>query len=87
MVKYLARSCPRCRGYLGIVLRKPGRNIALQAINGHCLECGYRLAWILVRGRRVAGSVLLVVHHAKMQSVIILVFTALASSFLVAQPI
>src|SRR5262249_51628261 len=26
MAKYLARSCPRCAGYLGIIMRKPARN-------------------------------------------------------------
>lgn len=52
MAKYLTRSCPRCNGYLGIVLRQPARNTLVQAINGQCLECGYGLAaWILVRGK------------------------------------
>jgi hypothetical protein len=37
-------------------LRKPTSTL-LQAINGHCLECGYRLAWILVRGKRLARRV------------------------------
>jgi hypothetical protein len=31
--KYVARTCPRCGGYLGIVLRVPGGNTPLQAIN------------------------------------------------------
>jgi hypothetical protein len=57
MAKYLSRSCPRCNGYVGIVLREPGRNTALQAVNGHCLGCGYRLAWIVIRGRRSLLSV------------------------------
>jgi len=52
MAKYLARSCPRCNGYLGIVLREPGRNVPLQAVNGHCLGCGYRIWWIVIRGRQ-----------------------------------
>src|SRR5262245_4483906 len=66
MVKYLARSCPRCSGYLGIVMRKPTRNISLQAINGRCLMCGYRLAWILVQGRKSAlGLPHLVVHYTR----------------------
>jgi len=52
MAKYLARSCPRCNDYLGIVMRKPARNSPLQAINGRCLMCGYRLAWLVVRGRK-----------------------------------
>jgi len=50
MARYLARSCPRRNGYLGIVLREPGRNVPLQAVNGHCLGCGYRMSWIVVRG-------------------------------------
>src|SRR5262249_39270099 len=37
MAKYLARSCPRCNDYLGIVMRKPIRNSPVQAINGRCL--------------------------------------------------
>jgi len=51
MARYLCRDCPRCDGYLGIVLREPGRNTPLQAVNGHCLQCGYRLAWIVIRGK------------------------------------
>jgi hypothetical protein len=56
MPKYLARSCPRCSGYLGIVLRERRRNTPLRAINGRCVECGYRLAWIL-RGKELARRV------------------------------
>jgi hypothetical protein len=37
MAKDLARNCPRCAGYLGIVLREPGRNTPAHAVNGHCL--------------------------------------------------
>lgn len=51
MVRYLYRSCPRCNGYLGIVLREPGRNVPLQAVNGHCLGCGYRMSWIVIQGK------------------------------------
>ena len=47
MAKYLARSCPRCNCYVGIVMRDPGRNVPLQAVNGHCLGCGYRMSWIV----------------------------------------
>ena len=46
VAKYLQRSCPKCSGYLGIV-------IPVQAINGRCLKCGYRLAWVLVLGNRL----------------------------------
>jgi hypothetical protein len=26
MAKYFTRTCPRCTGYIGVVLREPGRN-------------------------------------------------------------
>jgi hypothetical protein len=47
MATYLARTCPRCNGYLGIVLREAGRNVPIRAVNGHCFTCDYRLAWDL----------------------------------------
>src|SRR5882724_7000464 len=49
---HLRASGARCNGHLGIVLHEPCRNVPLQAVNGHCLGCGYRLAWILIRGKR-----------------------------------
>jgi hypothetical protein len=51
--KYLARNCPRCHGYLGVALGKQRRNARVQAVNGHCARCGYRLAWLLFRGRQL----------------------------------
>jgi hypothetical protein len=56
MATYLARQCPRCNGYLGIVLREPGRNMPVRAVNGHCLKCGYRLAWIVIEVNRLPGN-------------------------------
>ena len=53
MAKFLARSCPRCSGYLAIVLPESKRNIPLQAINGRCLQGNHRLAWILIRGKEL----------------------------------
>jgi hypothetical protein len=47
MAKYLAQTYPRCNGYVGIIMRDPGRNVPLQAVNGHCLDCGYRMSWIV----------------------------------------
>ena len=52
MARFLARECPRRKGYVGIIVREPGRNVPLQAVNGHCLRCSYRMAWIVIRGRR-----------------------------------
>jgi len=51
MIRYLARSCPRCNGYVSITLREPGRNIRAQAVNGHCSRCTFRMAWIVIRGK------------------------------------
>jgi hypothetical protein len=53
MAKYLYRSCPRCNGYVGIVMRQPERDMPLQAVNGRCVRCRYRFAWIVIRGGRV----------------------------------
>src|ERR671915_565707 len=53
MAKYLYRSCPRCNGHVVIVIRDAGRNTPLQAVNGHCLRCSYRLAWIVIRGELI----------------------------------
>jgi hypothetical protein len=50
MARYLFRNCPRCAGYIGIVLRDP--QPACPGRNGHCLNCDYRLAWIVIRGGR-----------------------------------
>jgi C4-type Zn-finger protein len=52
MAKYFARSCPRCNGYVEIVMREPDRYMVRKAVNGHCVRCAYRLAWILIRGGR-----------------------------------
>jgi hypothetical protein len=52
MAKYLCRSCPECNGCLGIVVPEPKVKPPLQAINGRCLKCGYRLAWLMIRGKR-----------------------------------
>jgi hypothetical protein len=54
MAKYLKRSCPKCGDYLGIVVPERKPEVPVQAINGHCFKCGYRLAWILIAGKRSA---------------------------------
>jgi hypothetical protein len=52
MAKYFARSCPRCNGYVEIIMREPERYMPLKAVNGRCVRCAYRLAWIVIRGGR-----------------------------------
>jgi hypothetical protein len=44
---------PMCNGYLGIVVPELKAKTPVQAINGRCLKCGYRLAALLVLGKRL----------------------------------
>jgi ribosomal protein S27AE len=47
MAKYLARSCPKCRSNLGIIIaERTEENV--QAIRGQCAMCGYEIAWALI---------------------------------------
>jgi len=52
MPRYLARACPRCDGYVGIVIREPEHNLTLQAVNGRYTRCCYRMAQSVIRGKR-----------------------------------
>ena len=56
MAKYPQRSCPKCNGHLGIVVPERKAELPVQPINGRCLKCGYRLAWVLVRGKNGSGT-------------------------------
>jgi hypothetical protein len=58
MAKYLQRSCPKCNGYLGIVVPELRAKMPVQAINGRCVKCGYRLAWVLVLGNGLLAYLL-----------------------------
>jgi len=56
MARYLARACPRSDGYVGIIIREAGRNVGLQAVNGHCTQCRYRMDWFVIRGKASSGD-------------------------------
>ena len=47
----MARSCPRCRNYFGVVIGEPEGRRNIQLIYGRCAECGYEIAWALISGR------------------------------------
>ena len=51
MDRYLLRDCPRCRGFMGVIVRRP-EGTSLQAVNGKCVRCRHRLAWIVILGNR-----------------------------------
>ena len=50
--RWLGRQYPKCRGVLAITVRPPQENPPLQAVNGRCIRCGYRMAWVVIRGKR-----------------------------------
>jgi hypothetical protein len=47
MAKYLARTSPTCRGYLGIVIAEPD-NENVKPISAYFTTCGYEMAWALI---------------------------------------
>ena len=40
------------RTLLEVLRRGLAVNVPLQAVNGHCLGCGYRMSWIVIRGKQ-----------------------------------
>jgi len=52
MLKYLYRSCPKCKDYLGVVVRDPPEPIREIPIDATCLRCGFKLGWRLVLGKK-----------------------------------
>jgi hypothetical protein len=52
MGRYIARACPKCGEYFGIVMPERRKKEAAQLVNGLCALCGYTLAWKLIPGKR-----------------------------------
>ena len=50
MSRRIARICPRCNGYLGVVLGKRSPKSNTQAVNGACIVCSHKMRWTLVHG-------------------------------------
>jgi len=52
MTKYLYRTCPKCKDYLGVVVRDPpGPNREI-TIDAYCVVCGFKLGWKVVLGNK-----------------------------------
>jgi len=52
MLKYLYRTCPKCKDYLGVVVRDlPGPKSEI-TIDAYCVMCGFKLDWKVVLGGR-----------------------------------
>ncbi len=52
MLKYLYRDCPKCKDYLGVVVRDPPGPKSEIPIDAHCVVCGFKLGWRLVLGKK-----------------------------------
>jgi len=52
MLKYLYRTCPKCKDYLGVVVPDPPEPMREVPIDARCVVCGFKLAWKVVLGKR-----------------------------------
>jgi len=52
MLKYLYRTCPKCKDYLGVVVPDPPEPMREVPIDAHCVVCGFKLGWKVVLGNR-----------------------------------
>jgi len=56
MAKYLYRTCPKCKDYLGVVVPEPPEPVTEVSIDARCLRCGFKLDWKVIRGKNVVSS-------------------------------
>jgi len=52
MLKYLYRDCPKCKDYLGVIVRDLPEPMREVPIDAHCVVCGFKLEWRLVLGKK-----------------------------------
>jgi hypothetical protein len=51
MANYIARTCPKCRDYFGLVVSQPPDRNGEHPIDGYCAVCGYQLKrWRVILG-------------------------------------
>ena len=50
MTKYLYRTCPQCKDYLGVVVRDPPGPKSEISSDAYCVVCGFKLDWKVVLG-------------------------------------
>ncbi len=56
MLKYLYRTCPKCKDYMGVVVPDPPESKREVPIDAHCVVCGFKLGWKLVLGKRSSSK-------------------------------
>jgi len=52
MAKYLYRTCPKCKHYLGVVVPEPPESVREITVDAHCAVCGIKLDWMIIMGRK-----------------------------------
>jgi len=53
MARYIARKCPRCRDYFGVVVNQEPKSDGDHPITAYCALCDYQLkGWRLIVGRK-----------------------------------
>jgi endonuclease YncB( thermonuclease family) len=52
MTRYLARTCPKCKDYFGVVVTDPDEATKERPIDARCMRCGFKLVWRIVLGRK-----------------------------------
>ena len=50
MASYLMHTCPRCKYFLGVVVRESIVGKTARPIRGVCIRCRYQLSWKLIPG-------------------------------------
>ena len=48
MARYLARNCPRCKDYVGVVIREPLEPVTEIPIEATCLRSGHKLPFLKI---------------------------------------
>jgi len=51
MAKYLARTCLKCSGYLGVVVSESLEATEIRPMVGRCARCKYTFKWTVVVGK------------------------------------
>ncbi len=52
MAKYIPHTCPKCGGYLGVVIPEPLEPTREIPVDATCLRCRYKMLWKIVTGNR-----------------------------------
>jgi len=62
MTKYLYRTCPKCKDYLGVVVRDPPGPKSEISIDAYCVVCGFKLGWKVVLETAEVGMATTAIH-------------------------